>query len=596
MFAAQDTPTSQIPFTLGGQLRRHSVRFGAGFLCLAVYWAAQYKFNVWLEEGIDAAKVGDSDATMRIGAYLISLAIGAFFVRVLSRLAIFNGGRIAEYELRKVLQWRLQQLGPSFYRHMTTGEVMARMTSDLLQGRLLLGFAVLLAVNAVFALAASLTFMLTRSVPLTLASLASVPFLMVVTRSFSGKIFLRQRENQEAIGHLSSAVQSSIAGVRVVRSFGLEQEEIGRFERSNQGYLVKSLRLARLRGLFGPIMAAVSSIGVVVLFWYGGSLLLDDKIVEGTYIAFLNALSQLVWPLISMGFLVSMIQRGRAGYERLKEIYDAVPEVEDGPLPTPVNAKGRLDVRGLSFSFDDEPALSDVSLTLPESGSLAIVGRTGSGKSTLGRLLARLLPTPAKSVFIDGTDVCQLPLRFVRDTVCYAQQDPFLFSTTVGRNIGYVLDDPESPEGWNTIREASREAQVLDEIHALPHGFHTVVGERGVQLSGGQKQRTALARTFVAEPKILILDDPLSAVDAKTEKSILQAIDRQLERRGVMLITHRVSAASRCDRIVVLDEGRVVEEGTHAELLRRGGLYATFAEEQRLEGELDALSEPRVQL
>ncbi len=596
MFATNNTPASEIPFSLSGQLRRHSLRFGAGFVCLAVYWAAQYKFNVWVKEGIDAAKVGDSDAAMRIGAFLISLAVGAFFVRVLSRLAVFNGGRIAEYELRKVLQWRLQQLGPSFYRHMTTGEVMSRMTSDLLQVRLLLGFAVLFAANAVFALASSLTFMLTESVPLTLASLASVPFLMIVTRSFSGKIFLRQRENQDAIGHLSSAVQSSIAGVRVVRSFGLEQEEIDRFERSNREYLVKSLRLARLRGLFGPIMQAVSSIGVVVLFWYGGSLLLQGEIAEGTYVAFLNALRQLVWPLISMGFLVSMIQRGRAGYARLKEIYDATPEVVDGPRPAPVNVRGRLDVRGLSFAFDDEPALSDVSLTLPESGSIAIVGRTGSGKSTLGRLLARLLPTPAKSVFIDGTDICQLPLKTVRDTVCYAQQDAFLFSTTVGRNIGYSLDEPESPEGWNVIREASREAQVLDEIHALPHGFHTVVGERGVQLSGGQKQRTALARTFVAAPKVLILDDPLSAVDAKTEKAILQAIDRQLEHRAVMLITHRVSAASRCDSIIVLDEGRVVEQGTHDELLRRGGLYAIFAEEQRLEGELDALSEPRVEL
>lgn len=595
MFASKNTPASEIPFSLGGQLRRHSVRFGAGFLCLVAYWAAQYLFNVWVKDGIDAASIGDSDAAMRIGAFLISVAIGAFFVRFLSRLAVFNGGRIAEYELRKVLQWRLQQLGPSFYRHMTTGEVMARMTSDLLQVRLLLGFAVLFAANAVLALISSLTFMLTESVQLTLASLASVPFLMVVTRSFSGKIFLRQRENQDAIGHLSSAVQSSIAGVRVVRSFGLEQEEVDRFEKSNQEYLVKSLRLARLRGLFGPIMQAVSSVGVVVLFWYGGSLLLSGEIEKGTYIAFLNALRQLVWPLISMGFLVSMIQRGRAGYERLKDIYDAVPEVEDGPLPAPVNVKGRLDVRGLSFSFDDEPALSDVSFSLPESGSLAIVGRTGSGKSTLGRLLARLLPTPAKTVFIDGTDICQLPLKSVRDTVCYAQQDAFLFSTTVGRNIGYSLDDPESPEGWNTIREASREAQVLDEVLGLPHGFHTVVGERGVQLSGGQKQRTALARTFVAEPKVLILDDPLSAVDAKTEKSILLAVDRQLERRAVMLITHRVSAASRCDRIVVLDEGRVAEEGTHAELLRRGGLYAMFAEEQRLEGELEALSQPGAQ-
>jgi ATP-binding cassette subfamily B protein len=308
----------------------------------------------------------------------------------------------------------------------------------------------------------------------------------------------------------------------------------------------------------------------------------------------------MAWPMIAVGFALSVVQRGRAGFARLRDIFDAVPEVVDGPRRAPKHVGGSLCVEHLTFAYGPRKVLDDVSFRVAPGESLAIVGRTGAGKSTLSMLLARLLPTPPGTVRIDGVDVCDLPLAAVRSAIGYAQQDAFLFSTTVSRNVGFALDNPDAPDAEAKIREATREAQVLDETLSLPDGFDTVVGERGVQLSGGQKQRVALARALMScsganEPKILILDDPLSAVDTKTEAAILDAIDRQAQRRTVLLVTHRVAAASRCDRIIVLDEGQIVEHGSHDELVRAGGIYAAFAEEQKMARELEEIDLPPIE-
>ena len=572
-----------------GQFYRHAPRYSVGLVLLAAYQLFQWWFDTRMRSAINFATQGQSEQAIALGELLVLAALAAFVVRVLSRVTIFNAGRIAEYELRKEILERLLKLGPSFYRRMSTGEIMSRVTNDLVQVRLLVGFGILNIINTGFALVSALAVTIPISLKLTLASLAPLPFVLLITRGFSQHFYTRTRDNQDALGKMSARVLSSVAGVRVIRSFALEPQEILAFEKTNQAYLDKSLSLARLRGALGPILTATVSIGILVVFWYGGLMMLHGELDAGGFLAFYRALGRLTWPLISLGFVIGLLQRGRAAFSRLTDIFSAVPDIVDGERALPAGAAGRLEVKHLSFSYDERKVLDDVSFDLPAGRSLAIVGRTGSGKSSLAVLLARLQPTPRGSVFLDGVDVCDLPLATVRSCVGYAQQNAFLFSTTVARNIGFSLDEPDEHESILKIEEAAREACIEQEVLDLPDGFDTVVGERGVQLSGGQKQRVALAAAFASAPKVLVLDDPLSAVDARTERAILDAIDRQRQKRGLILITHRVAAAAHCDQIIVLEKGRVVERGTHRELSKSGGIYAIFAEEQRIESELAKL-------
>jgi len=578
---------------LGAQFRRQLPRYVAGTLVLAIFQLSLNRIDWLAKTAIDDVFGGAPDAVTGPAIFMFGLAVVAFVARVTSRWFIFNAGRDAEYELRAVLLHRLHRLGSAFYRTMSAGEIMSRSSGDLQQVRLLLGFGILNVVNVILAFASALQIMLTVSPRLTVASFVVLPLMVLFTRSFSKKMFSAVRDNQVALGKLSEVLQTNLAGVRVVRSFALEKRERRRFDVANVAYLDASLALARIRGLMFPLVGAAGAFGVLSFFWYGATLMMrspaDGGITRGEFFAFWSAYGRMMWPMVAVGFSIAILQRGRAAYSRLKEIFDAVPEVTDGPLPGLADVKGRLTVRGLTFAYGERKVVDDVSFDVPAGGSIAVVGRTGSGKSTLAMLLARLLPTPEGAVEVDGVDVCQLPLASVREAIGYAQQDAFLFSTTVSRNIGLSFDDHESERATTRVREASREAQVLEEALGLPEQFETVVGERGVQLSGGQKQRIALARALVREPKVLVLDDPLSAVDAKTEAAILDAIDRQAAARTVVLVTHRVAAASRCDTILVLDEGRVLETGTHEQLIASGGLYAAFHAEQSAKSELEAV-------
>ncbi|MDP8998476.1 MAG: ABC transporter ATP-binding protein/permease [Myxococcota bacterium] len=588
--------TKRYPTTLRRQLRHHMPQYVAGTLTLAAFQLAMNLIDWQSKSAIDLVfGARPLDAWMPAATMLV-LAIGAFVARIASRWFVFNAGRDAEYELRFELLRKLHQLGAAFYRKMPAGEIMSRSTSDLQQVRLLFGFGVLNLVNVCFAFASALQIMLALSPKLALACLMNLPVVTLFSRWVSRGLFVRMKENQASLGRLSDVLQANLAGVRVVRSFALEERERERFERANRDYLNASLALARLRGSLAPTIGAVAAAGYLVFFWYGSTLLLRGHehggLSQGAFFAFWSAFARMTWPMIAVGFSLSIVQRGRAGFARLRDVFDAQPEVVDGSRRAPRHVGGSLGVERLGFMYGGRKVLVDVSFKVVPGESLAIVGRTGAGKTTLAMLLARLLPTPAGTVRMDGVDVCELPLASVRSAIGYAQQDAFLFSTTVARNIGFALDDAESPEALVRIREAAREAEVLDEILSLPEGFDTVVGERGVQLSGGQKQRIALARALVWEPKILIFDDPLSAVDTKTEAAILEAIERQAARRTIVLVTHRIAAASRCDRIVVLDEGRIVEQGSHVDLVGAGGIYAAFAEEQKMARELEEIDVP----
>ncbi len=575
------------PAGLWSHFRRQAPAYALGALLLAALQTLMSVRDRLLRAGVNAALASNASATIRVVVLILVVVVSAAGIRVLSRMTIFHAGRMAEYEIRNLLLRRLLVLGVSFFRRMPTGEIMSRATNDLTQVRLLLGFGVLNVVNTLFALISALSVMIGVSGRLTLAALAPFPFLVFVTRGYGRAMFRRTRDNQAAIGELSERVQGSLAGVRVVRAFSLEESEKRAFHAASLGYLGKALALARLRGFMGPTMSAIGATGMLVVFWYGGYLVMTGHMSHGDFVAFWAALSRLTWPIMAFGFVVSMVQRGRAGYARIQHIFEADPDVVDGSRPAPAHVHGSLEVRALGFSYRNGKVLDDVSLRVDAGRSLAIVGRVGSGKSTLAALLARLLPTPRGTVFVDGHDVCDLPLSSVRRAIGYAQQDAFLFSTTVGRNVAYALDDPDTVQGVARVREAMRDAQILDEVELLPDGLDTVVGERGLQLSGGQRQRVALARALLYEPAIVLLDDPLSAVDARTEAAILQAIDQQIRQRTVVLITSRVAAAARCDRVIVLDRGRIVESGTHEQLASAGGVYSRFVEEQRLQGEIE---------
>jgi ATP-binding cassette subfamily B multidrug efflux pump len=575
---------------LSDKVRPYTGRLAWGAVLLLLTQFAE-KAAPWLFRiGLDALHDRHAETVRNAALGVIALSGLAWFVRTQSRMQVFNVGRDVEFDLRNQVLARVHLLGPSFFKRTSTGDIMSRATNDLAQVRMLIGFGALNVVNSGLAFVASIALMFATSPHLTMLALIPYPFLAFAARRFGRAMFARSSEAQKAIASLSERVQEDVAGTRALRSLGLEDRQRARFQKVNDNAIEKNLALVSLRAMMWPVMMGLSSIGTLIVVWRGGQMVLDGELTVGAFAAFNAYLAQLVWPTLAFGYLLGIVQRGRASYERVRQVLIAAPDVAEDADAIAAGKEGALEVKGLSYEIEGRKVLDDVSFRVPAGGSVAVVGATGSGKSTLAALLPRLLRTPRGTVFLDGADVTRVKLSELRRTIGFAQQEPFLFSTTVAANLTLAQDDPQAPGARASLEHAASEASVKEEIEGLPEGWSTIVGERGVQLSGGQKQRVALSRALLGAPRVLVLDDPLSAVDSRTERAILEALDRAAEGRTMVLVTHRIAAAARCDRVLVLDAGRVVEDGTHDQLVKGTGLYARLAARQRLEQEIAELA------
>lgn len=575
--------------TIAAIIAPYRARLAVGLVWLLLTNGLDKSIPWLLKSAIDELTAQRFEQVAAYALCIVLLAVSMGITRTLSRVKVFYVGRDVEFELRNKLLARLQLLGPSFFQRMPTGETMSRAINDLAQVRAMVAFGLLHLVNSILAYVIALAFMVSMSWELTLWALLPYPLLVVASRWAGRALYVRSRDAQEALGELAARVQETLSGIRLVRAFTNEDFRRERFEEANQNALRRNMSLVVLRGFMWPFLMGVGALGMLLVLFRGTAMVRAETLTIGELVGFLAYVNGLSWPTMGLGYILSVVQRGRASHARIAEILEAEPDVVEAIDAVDPGNEGDLLVRDLSYAYGNQRVLDGVSFHVPAGGSLAIVGRTGSGKSTLAALLPRLLDTPKGTVFLDGRDITELKLRPLRRTVGYAQQDPFLFSNTIARNIGYRFEDPYTDSAASEIRRVAKEASVLDEIEDLAAGFDTVVGERGVQLSGGQKQRLALARALLNEPRVLVMDDPLSAVDAKTEAAILEALERAGEGRTLLLITNRVAAAARCDRVIVLEEGRVVEEGDHRSLLGQGGAYAQLASRQRLEEELTAL-------
>jgi ATP-binding cassette subfamily B protein len=549
---------------------------------LSIPWLLKSAIDALRRDGAAARGPVVRDAIL-IGVFAILQAA----IRTTSRVQIFNAGRNVEYALRRDLFRHLLRLDAAFFRRNATGDVMSRLTNDLGAVRALFGPGVLNLFNTTIVYVSTLWILLRLSPSLTLYALLPYPLLLLGAR-LSGRIMSKStREIQEQLGAMSTSIQEDLAGVSVVKLHGLEELRHRRFRALNDEYLARSLRLVRARGVLGPLFAMLAGAGTLIVLWAGGRQVIAGRMTIGALVAFNAYVVQLSWPTIALGWIIGLWQRGIAGWVRVRELLATEPRIKDQGAESPAGSiEPSIEVRGLTISVDDRKLLDDVSFSVPAGKTLAIVGPTGAGKTTLVDALVRLQDVAPGTVIVGGHDVTKLPLARLRALFGYAPQDAFLFSATVAENIGFgVREDDQGPgvaeaARRDRIMRAGEAAGLAPDVAVLPDGWDTLVGERGITLSGGQRQRVALARALASEPRILMLDDTLSSVDAQTEREILTRLAPILRERTSVVVSHRVAAVKEADLILVLDGGRVAERGTHAQLLAAGGLYASLYREQ----------------
>jgi ATP-binding cassette, subfamily B, multidrug efflux pump len=571
-------------------LRKYRGSYVIGTICVFINNGVWILFPLVLRRAVDGLQGGVTrEKLLAYSLQLMGVAAIKGIFQFLTRWMVIGISREIEFDLRNDLFRHLESLSYSYYQRTRTGDIMARATNDLNAVRMLLGPAIMYSANTIVFTAGALAFMLSISPRLTFYAFLPLPLVSITVQYFGKQIHERFEKIQAMFSEISARAQENFSGARVIRAYVQEEPEIAAFETSNREYINRSLKLVRLMGMLWPTLETMLGLAIVLVLWLGGREVLYGRMSVGGFVAFNTYMVQLTWPVIALGWVINIFQRGTASMGRINEILVEQPEIQDGPETQAAGEgaratqiRGEIEFRGLNFAYNGVPVLHDINLRIPEGSSLAIVGPTGSGKTTLVSLIPRIYDAAPGTVWIDGEPVREFSLEPLRRQIGFVPQETFLFSETVRENIAFGEEDATDAQ----IGSAAEAANIAQDIEEFPEKYRTLVGERGITLSGGQKQRTAIARAIIRNPRILILDDALSSVDTHTEDKILNHLREVMRGRTTIFISHRVSTVRNADQIAVLHAGRIVEQGTHDELLARNGYYSDLYNKQLLEEEL----------